>query len=335
MARLVLLIPVIAVLFIGTSLAYAPHNPNHQGGGGGSPPKVDIFARQVNDNSILVTWENPDDTDADIKFRYTISREVNKTDTFDPLLTIIRNTEETIIDTNGREMFFYLDEDIKAGSFYAYQIAAGRPTGNPNPVLSDDTRPIFIHPRIHFNQAESNGHLIQGRTLTPITPIISWFNWYEPFQEVQADPFIDDIFTTPLNPQGESYRLFLEPIPTPDLNLNCDQVLDFEYSRNTPDGQDFTVVTTILEKTITRDDNPPSYVIGEVIRNQKIFSEFTDSDSIKLKSYVIPAPNQTIANFSAIEIQYDISADFVLLPNDHRSLSFWNTRFLVPDGSNC
>jgi len=62
-----------------------------------------------------------------------VSRDVNTTEVFTTIFNSIRNIEEKVIDTNGQEMFFYLDEDVKPGSNYTYQISTGKPTGNPNP----------------------------------------------------------------------------------------------------------------------------------------------------------------------------------------------------------
>jgi hypothetical protein len=332
MVRLVFVIPLIVVLVISIPLAYS----QGQGGGGNQGvPKVDIFARQVGDNSILVTWENPDDTADNIVYRYSVGRDINGSENFVTLFDSLRNLEEKIVDTNGQEMFFYLDEDIQAGNTYTYLVTTGKIQGNPNPVRSDDTKPIYINPRRHIDYVEGQGHLIVGRTITPITPVISWFNWFNPAQLVSADTFVNSIFTTTLNPQNEAYRLALEPVPDPNVNETCEQILEFAYSRSDYDGQDFTVVATILEKEIIRDDNPQSYTVIETIRNQKAFDEFADSDKVRHKWFTIPPEVQTIRNFSALEVQYDVTGDFTINPLDYRTLSIWDTRFIIPDGNLC
>jgi hypothetical protein len=327
MDRLIYALPFVALLTVCIPLAYS------QGQGG--VPKVDIFARQVSDNAILVTWENPDDTASNIPYRYTVSRDVDRSENFVVVFDSLRNLEETIVNERGQEMFFYLDEDIQAGHDYTYQVGTANVQGNPNPVRSDDTRPIYINPRIHIPYVESSGHLIEGRTITPITPVISWFNWLEPFKLIHADTFINSIFTTSLNPQNEAYRLALEPIPDPNLNETCEQVLEIEYSRSDYEGQDFTVVATILEEEITRDDNPVSYTLSETIRNQKTFLEFADSDKVRHKWFTIPPEVQSIRNFSALEVQLDVTGDFTINPLEYRTLSIWDLRFIVPDGNLC
>jgi len=327
MERLTFVIPLLVLLTVSIPLAYS------QGAGGA--PKVDIFAKQVSDNAILVTWENPDDTAANIPYRYTVSKDVDRSENFVAVFDSLRDLEETVVNERGQEMFFYLDEDIKAGHDYTYAVGTANVQGNPTPMFSDDTKPIFINPRIHFNYVESQGHLIEGRTVTPITPILFWFDWFVPFQLVQADTFTNSIFTTSLNPQNESYRLALEPIPSPSLNESCEQILEIEYSRSDYEGQDFTLVATILEEEIARDDNPQNYTLSETIRNQKSFLEFADSDKVRHKWFTIPPEVQSIRNFSALEVQYDITGDFVINPLDYRSISIWDTRFIVPDGNLC
>lgn len=301
---------------------------------GQGPPKVDIFAQRVG-NSILVTWENPSDTADDIVFRYTVSREVNKDDTFLPIFDSLRDIEDKIIDEkNGQEMFFFLDTDITPGNFYAYQISAGRTQGNPNPRLSDDTRPIFFDPQVQFVRSESNGHLIVGRTLAPITPVISWFDLF-PIQEASAEDNVNSIFTTSLNPQAESFRLALEPVQQPNANGNCDQILEFGYSRNIKEGQDFQIVASIFETEIQTDDDTGTEVSVEVkiLRYQKTFDDFSDTTKLKQKWLTIPPEEQTIVDYTAIEVQYDITGDLAD-PFEHRNLTFFETLFIVPLGNN-
>ncbi|NIN03671.1 MAG: hypothetical protein GTO44_09955 [Hydrotalea flava] len=299
------------------------------------PPKADIFARQVGDTAILVTWENPSDTAENIVYRYTVSRDVNKTETFTPIFDSLRNLEEKIIDTNGQEMFFYLDEDIQPNTIYEYRIGTAQVQGNPTPTLSDDTKQIYIHPRETNNEIISHGHLIVGRTVTPITEIISWFDWFD-MQEVSADTFVNDIFTTTLNPQNEPYRMLLEPIPSPENQTkSCDQVLNFQYSKNLEDGQDFKIVASIFEKQIVRDDSPQSYSINQILKHQKTFNDFTDSIKVKNKWFAIHPEDQAILNFSALEVQLDITGDATPDPNEFRTLTVWGVYFIVPEGNQC
>ena len=76
-----LLFPImLSVIFGGSVLALAQGPPQS-----GGPPKVDIFAKELTNNAILVTWENPSDTEDNILFLYQISRDVNKTDIFTPI----------------------------------------------------------------------------------------------------------------------------------------------------------------------------------------------------------------------------------------------------------
>jgi len=326
MAKLILLVPLFALLLIGTTYAFS------QGGPPGGPPKVDIFAERMG-NAILVTWENPDDTANDIKFRYTVSRDVNRDENFVEIFNSQRNIEEKIIDeNNGQEMFFYLDEDIIPGNDYTYQIGAGRPTGNPNPQLSDDTRPLFIDPQVEILTSQSNGHLITGRTLTPITPI-SWFDWFEP-QLASAEDNINSIFVTSTNPQAESYRLALEPTPKPNSTNNCDQVLEFEYSTNADKGQDFEVVASIFQTEIHTDDDTGVEIsqVVKVLKHQETFIRFSDTSHLKQKWLVVTPNAQKITNFTGLEVQFDITGEFELNPLEHRNLSFWEVLFIVPVG---
>ncbi len=332
MASIVLFL--IALAIVSVSVASISYELVFAQQGGGSP-KVDIFSKQVSDTSILVTWENPSDTEEDIPFRYTVYRDVNRSENFVEVFNSIRDIEEKIINNNGQEMFFYLDQDIRPGNDYTYQVLTGRPKGNPNPQLSDDTRPIFIHPREKVNEITSHGKLITGRTLTQITPVISWFNWFN-VQDAQADTFVNDVFTTSLNPQVESYRMILEPIPSPlNQTLRCNEIFDFQYSKNLAKGQDFVIITSILEKEITKDDNPPSYQESYVLRAQHTFDDFTDSDKIKNKQFAIHPINQTILNYSALEVQFDIAGDFTADINEYRSITIWDMFFIVPEGNNC
>jgi len=324
MARLAIILLVFCVSLIVIDQAYAQQN---------KPPKVDIFARQIGDKSILVTWENPDDVATNIVYRYTVGKEVNKTGTFTPIFDSLRNIEQKILDINGREMFFYLDNDIKAGSYYAYSVSAGNIKGNPNPTKSDDTRPIYINPRISKPYIEGKGFLITGKPIVPINPIMSFFSWLNPFDNVQAIPYSNSIFTTPLNPTAKSYRLKIEPIPSFDLNTNCEQVLEFGYSRSADDGQDFDVMVSIIEIYYLYDDeDTPQYRIEERVLNQKLFSSFSDNNNIRHKTFSIPKNEQKIGNFSNIEVQYDITGKFVLNPLDYRSFTLWDNTLMVPNG---
>jgi len=301
---------------------------------GKGPPKVDIFAERIG-NAILVTWENPDDTTDDIKFKYTVSRDVNRAESFTTIFNSVRDIEEKIIDEkNGQEMFFFLDEDIIPGNDYTYQISSGNPKGNPNPKKSDDTRPIFIDPQVQFVRSESNGHLIVGRTLAPITPVISWFDLF-PIQEASAEDNVNAIFTTSLNPQSESFRLALEPVQKPNSTGNCDQVLEFEYKKNVKNGQDFEIVASIFQTEIHTDDDTGSEVSVEVkvLKHQKTFDDFSETTKLKQKWLVIAPEDQKIINFTQLEVQYDITGDLAD-PFEHRSLTFFETLFIVPLGNN-
>jgi len=328
MDRLILIVPLIALLFVGTAAVYS-----QQGGGG--PPKADIFARQVSDHSILVTWENPSDTADSIVYRYTVSRDVNRTETFTAIFDSLRDLEEKVINNNGQEMFFYLDQDIQPNTIYEYRIGTAQVQGNPTPNLSDDTKQIFIHPREKVSQIESHGHLIVGRSINPITEIISWFNWFD-IQQASADTFVNDIFTTTLNPFNESYRMMLEPIPSAEnKTLNCDEVLEFQYSKNNLKGQDMKIVTSIFEKQIVRDDTPVSYSENYILRHQETFDDFTDSLKVKNKWMAIHSEDQAILNYSALEVQFDITADTTPDPNQYRSITIWDILFIVPEGNRC
>jgi hypothetical protein len=302
----------------------------------GGPPKVDIFARQMGD-SILVTWENPDDTANDVVFRYVISRDVNRSEIFTQIFASERDIEEQIIDErNGQEMFFLLDENVIGGNEYTYQVSASAVQGNPNPTLSDDTRPIFVRPQIEFLHSQSDGHLIVGRTLTPITLILSFIDWLNPFQLVNAEDDTVKIFTTLVNPQQESFRLALEPISNPNGTQICDQLLEFEYSKDFEDGQDFQIVATILETQTFRDDHPNGTITEQdvqFVRHQKVFSDISTSTKLKQKWLQIPPEDQKIKDFSRLEVQFDITG-LTASPLDFRSLTMHQTVFFVPVGNN-
>lgn len=302
-------------------------------GNQGSPPKVDIFAREVTNNAILVTWENPNDGQDCIKFAYTVFKDVNDSGNFVPIFSSIREVEEKIVE-NGRQVFFFLDEDIQPNNFYTYSVSAGNSQGNPNPNLSDDTKKIFIDDFVEFTHVESRGYLIIGRTITPISPIIqiiSWFDWLNPFQLVQAEQFTNPIFTTTLNPQIESYRLALEPVPNPIVTGECTQSLEFEYTKNDVKGQDFEMVVSIFETEFQTDDDTGVEVTQEVklLRHQKVFQNFTDSTKLRQKWHVIDQDKQLIHDFSQLEVQFDITGK----SGDPRSVSMWEVLFLVPVGN--
>ncbi len=305
-----------------------------QTSGLGSPPKVDIFAEQVDSSSILVTWENPNDSQDCIIFIYTVYREVNKTDVFVPIFSSLREVEEkTINEETGQQIFYLLDEDIQPNTFYAYRISAGNSQGNPNPQLSDDTRPIFIDDFKDYSILQSNGHLILGRNITPVPPIIpivSWFNWFSPPQIASAETLTNPIFTTSLNPQTESYILGLEPIPKPEVVSDCTESLEIEYTKNQEDGQDFNVVVSIFETEIQTDDETGVEIPQEIklLRHQKTFENFTDSTKIRHKWQVIEPEFQKIHNYSELEVQLDITGK----SGDPRSMSVWEVLFLVPNG---
>ncbi len=323
---------VITFLILGFSL-YEIAEVLAQGGPPPSsgPPKVDIFAREVTNNAILVTWENPDDVADDIVYRYSVSRDVNSTENFVEVFSSLRDIEEKIIDeSNGQEMFFFLDSDIKPSHTYEYRISASAIQGNPNPVLSDDTRPIFIDDFVEFTKVESNGHLIVGRTLTPIQPILWWNDWFSP-QLVSAEQLTNPIFTTSLNPKTESYRLALEPVPQPEGSTDCNETLEFEYTKNDVKGQDFDMVVSLFETEIQTDDDTGVEVAQEVklLRHQKTFQNFTDSEKLRQKWHVVHPEDQKIYNYSQLEIQFDITGK----NGDPRQISMWQVLFTVPVGN--
>lgn len=318
------------MLVLGTGLAFSQGGPPPNTG----PPTVDVFAEQVG-NAILITWENPDDVADNIVFQYTVSRDVNTAEVFSPIFSSLRNIEESVVNEKGEEMFFYLDQDVKPGNNYTYQISVGNVQGNPNPQLSDDTRPITISELTIRNDMVSEAHLIVDRPLTPITQIA----WWESFiQLVSAEVFVQDVFTTTLNPQQESYRLALEPIPNPNGTNNCDQSLHFRYSKNIDEGQSFKVVTSIIEKQIIRDDDTGVEVEVEVdtLRHQEIMDIdlFAVEDTIKQKWLVIHPEDQSILNFTNLEIQFDITGENVT-SQDYRTITFWNIFLTVPNSANC
>lgn len=313
-------------------MAYSQGGPPPSGG----PPKVDIFARQMAD-AILVTWENPDDTADDVVFRYVISRDVNRSEVFTQIFASERNIEEKIIDErNGQEMFFLLDENVTGGNEYTYQVTASAVQGNPNPTLSDDTKPIFVRPQIEFLHAQSDGHLIVGRTLTPITLILSFIDMLNPFQLVNAEDGADDIFTTSINPQQESFRLALEPVPRPNGTAICDELLEFVYTKDFEGGQDFQIVATIFESQTFKDDLPDGTIVEQevkLLRHQKVFSDISTSTKLKQKWYVIPPEEKAIKDYSRLEVQFDITG-LTASPLDFRSLTIHQTVFFVPAGNN-
>lgn len=300
----------------------------------GRQPKVDIEAER-HGNVILVTWNNPLSTPNGIPFRYTILKEVNLDSNEFQIFDTLRNIQEKTVNRDGEETYFHLDEDITGGNNYTYRIQAGAGQGQGNGRFSDVSQTIFIDPQVQFVRSESNGHLIVGRTLTPIIQVISWFDLF-PIQEASAEDNVNSIFTTSLNPQTESFRLALEPVPRPDSQGNCDQVLEFGYSRNIKQGQDFEIVASIFETEIQTDDDTGTEVSVKVkiLRHQKTFQDFSDTTKLKQKWLTIPPEEQKIVNFTSIEVQYDITGEFEGDPFEHRSLAFHETLFLVPLGNN-
>lgn len=296
-------------------------------------PKVDIVATEHN-NAILIKWKNPLDVTDNVMYNYQVLRKIND-GRFQTIFDSSRNLNEKIIDKDRKESFFYLDTDIKKGITYTYQIAT-TDSKKLDIIRSNISNSILLNPREQQTQIESHGHLITGRDITPITPTrVIWFDWFD-MQEANADTFVNDIFTTTLNPFDESYRMALEPMPKAEnASKNCDQALEFEYSKNNVRGQDMKIVVSIFETEFARDDNPPSTTETLVLKHQKTFNDFSDSIKVKNKWFAIHPENQVIFNFTKLEVQFDITADATPDPNEYRSITIWDVLFIVPEGNQC
>ena len=62
--------------------------------------------------------------------------------------------------------------------------------------------------------------------------------------------------------------------------------------------------------------------------------KFAVSNTVKQKWLVINPEDQTIRNFTNLEVQFDITGENVT-QSDYRSLTFWNVYLLVPSSKNC
>lgn len=281
----------------------------------GGPPQVDIFAETSGSNAILVTWENPDDVAEDIVFRYTVSRSLNDDGNFVELFSSLRDLEERVVLPNGNEVFFFLDENVSPGNCYVYQVSAGAIQGNPNPVLSDDTRCIKVRQQSAITLV-SGGNLIVSTTApTPQPPLfLGFIKFFLPDIFAQAQ---NPILTTSLNPQAEPWLLALTPIPSPTYSSDsCFQILEILHQSNQDMGQRIGITITIIEGGVPKQQG----TIGTSDSTKRLFA----------RDLFIPFPDQTINNFTDLQIQLDFNAESASAP-DHRSMSIWEVNFYVPE----
>ena len=204
-------------------------------------------------------------------------------------------------------MFFYLDKDVRPGNNYTYSITSfDRTERIVKSIKSDNSITISIKPHVEQTESISHGKLISGPSLTPIKRTSFLFNL---FQFVNAETSPPSIFTTSLNPQNESYRLALEPIHVDRIKGNCNQVLEFGYSKNIAKGQDFEIVASIFEVQTQTDDITGEEISVDVhvLKHQKVFTDFSDSNKLKQKWFTIQPHEQSIYNFTGMEIQFDIT----------------------------
>lgn len=294
-------------------------------------PAVNVKA-ELRARSILVSWDLPLQGNPE---KYIIQRSDNLLPFIDKFETDRKDDNKVINRETKRQTFWKLDDTVIGGNNYTYRIVS---TQQNQQVFALPTETIFVRDQVEQTSAVAKGHLIDTGPIPPITPIISWFNWYDPFQLVSAEVFSSSIFGTLVNPQTESFRIALEPVPQPNATDNCNQVLDFEYTRNIEAGQDFQIVATIFEMEIQRDDSGPNGSIVEtinpILHHQKIYTDFSDSTKLKQKWLVVPPEEQTITRYQNLELQFDITGVFDIDPNNHRSLEVWDINFVVPLGNN-
>ena len=309
------------------------------------PTEVFVFAERKG-NAILVTWKTPIDTVEEIKYMYEVLKSTNGSP-FETIVFSERDIDEKVKTETKEESFFHLDTKVKGGNSYSYQVA----TKNPNDgtqIISEPSNVITLSDNTRQSITIAKAHLIEGRNLTAI-PVpekdskitkTSWTSFFNIFKLANAETFVDDIFTTSQNPQEELYRLALEPIPSPNGTNNCDQKLHFRYEKDADNGQQFNVITSIFEIETVRDDIGPNgtevETEVETLRHQKNITihEFAPGNTVKQKWFVINPANQTIINFTNLEIQFDITAENKT-QEFHREVTFWDVFLQVPTNHNC
>lgn len=293
----------VAVCTVGITLAVQAFAQQ-----GGSPPKVDIFAEPRGD-AILVTWENPDDTDVNIAFVYQVTRSINDDGNFAVIFDKQRDLDNRVVNPRGNDIFFFLDEDVTAGNCYVYSVGAGRPTGNPNPVLSDDTR--CIEPNISEGRLLStNGFLIISNTSPPPQPPLMLGGIF--FMAFAQSP--TPILTTTQNPQEEPYILALAPTPIPETTQDgCDQTIQVIHQTDQRGGQQIDITATLIENEIPRNQG----TIGTSDSDKRLFS----------RNLFIPFPDQVVQNFTDLKIQLD----FTGRAGDPRAMSVFEVILYIPE----
>lgn len=328
MVRLIL-ISLISILLFGSSIISAQISPT---------PTVSVFAKLVTNKAIGVYWENPNTTPEKVLYSYTVLKNVNESGRFLAIHTIDRPLDEKIINEKRLESYYFLDTNVSPNNKYSYFIET-RNTLTGEITRSKPTEIIGIEPHVEPIQINTKARLVQKIVEpTPIVKIFNWFNEWFKVPTVSATNPTSPIFTTAPNPQNESYRLRLEPMPAPIDNISCNQVLDIIYSKDQEKGQTFDVDVSIIEKTTIKDDN----VLGEIIitpveyiQYQQTLTDLVDTNDLKQKWLVIQPQHQKIIDFNEIEIQFDITGEPTANPLDYRSFSVWEVTFTIPAGSIC
>jgi len=274
-------------------------------------------------NAIIVRWEVPLQGNPE---KYIIQRSDNFEPFVDRFETDRQDDNKIINKITKRQLYWKLDDTVSIGN-YSYRIVS---TQQNQQVFAQPTETIEIKQFFERTVSKSHGHLVDTGPIPPITQIM-WYDFLNPFQYVNAEEILtDSIFVTSLNPQVESFRIALEPVPNPQFDDNCNQSLEFEYTKNADKGQDFTMTATIIEIIETLDDDTGFEVAGteEIIRHQKVFKNFTDTTKIRQKWLSIQPEEQKIFDFNNVQVQFDITG----LNGDPRTMTMWDVIFYIPTG---
>lgn len=265
----------------------------------------------------------PSSTINNEQYRWTLQRDVDSSGFID-IVNGQRDPDNKPID-NGVEYRFYLDENVQPARTYSYKMIFFSSNGR-NSTLTDVTSPITVPNESAFIYKASGKFLDTTRILvprSPIIPIIYIPNMAEQVSYAETGNLSPQVISNP-NPKDEPYLFALDPIPNPDEGAECSQILELIYKRNDSDfGQDLTVFATILENQT-------------IERNQHLFDNTEISDSaghIFNFWWVIPPSEQTIQDFSNLEVQLDIDSSTTLNPLDYRSLSIYQVNFYVPESN--
>ena len=226
---------------------------------------------------------------------------------------------------NGIEVRTYLDQSVLARSTYTYQLLFESLNGR-NSTLSDRTTPILIPNESGFT-FKSEGKVLQTtRILIPYSQVVPTI--FIPSFEINSQNAyaettgLQPLVISSLNPKNEPYLFSLDPVPSPLVGAECKQILELLYSRSADGGQDLTVFATVVENQAT-------------VRIQHLYDNIEISDVSQIFNFwhAVPLSQQTIQDYSNLEVQLDISSSTTLNPLDYRSLSIYGINLYVSESN--